>query len=56
MFNLPKILEEIDKEADRRFAEDQKCPGGKTAKLYDVSMEIDMAVGELMRQTNEVTK
>ena len=53
MLNLSKIIQEIEEEADRRFAEDPTCPGGKTAKIYSVIMEIDLGIGELMKKANE---
>ena len=53
MLNLSKIIKEIEEEAERRFVADPVCSGGKTTKLYSVIMEIDLAVGELMRKTNE---
>jgi len=53
MFPLPKIIQEIEEEAEQRFLANPACPGGKTTKIYDVIMEIDLAVGELMRKTNE---
>lgn len=54
MFDLSKILQQIEEEAERRFIADPACPGGKATKIYSVIMEIDIAVGELMRKTNEL--
>ena len=56
MFNTQKIVAEIEEEAKKRFDDDAICPGGLTAKLYSVSMEIDLAVGELMKNSNEGEK
>ena len=53
MINLPKILQQIEEEAERRLVADPVCSGGKTTKLYSVLMEIDLAVGELMKKANE---
>jgi len=53
MLNLSKILKEIEEEAEARFLTDPACPGGKTAKLYTVAMEIDIEVGKLMVKINE---
>jgi len=56
MFNLLKIVQEIEDEAGRRLKNDPICPGGKTTKLYAVAMEIDSAVGKLMKNENEEEK
>ena len=50
MINLDNIAKEIEMEAEYRLEVDAKCPGGKTAKLHSVMMELDRIIGEIMRK------
>ena len=50
MFNLNKIIQEIEEEADKRLKNDPTCPGGKNAKLHSVLIEIGLVVGKIMEK------
>jgi len=50
MFELNRIVHEIEEEAEKRLEGDPACPGGKTAKLHSVLMDIGMKVGSLMEK------
>jgi len=50
MLNLHRIVQEIEEEADARLKNDPVCPGGKTAKLHSVLIEIGLAIGKLMEK------
>lgn len=44
------VVDWIISEAHRRLAEDACCPGGLSAKVHSVWMEIGMKVGDEMRK------
>jgi len=50
MFNLNKIVQEIEEEAEDRLKNDPVCPGGKNTKLHAVLIEIGLAVGKIMEK------
>jgi len=50
MFNLNKIVQEIEEEAENRLKNDPVCPGGKNTKLHAVLIEIGLEVGKIMEK------